>query len=269
MHGFPDNHHLYDRLVPRLRGRRLIVFDFLGWGRSDKPRSYGYTFAAQEEDLDAVVRYFGLEKVSLVAHDAAVPAAVNWALDHPQSTAALTLMNGFYYPSPTLRPPGLIALFALGHLPQGLSLGPVPPDTTRALAPVSEEVARDARFFRRLFYWQERRFFARKRDADRFIPHFYNQFRSPNTTLPALQALTADLVSAVASNLGRVAQLHRFGRPVRLIWGAKDPDLNTGVARDLQKLVPGSKLFVLPGAHHNLQIDEPRRVAELLLSFPR
>ena len=31
MHGFPDNLHLYDRLVPELAGRRVVVFDFLGW----------------------------------------------------------------------------------------------------------------------------------------------------------------------------------------------------------------------------------------------
>ena len=30
MHGFPDNLHLYDRLVPHLCGRRLVLFDFLG-----------------------------------------------------------------------------------------------------------------------------------------------------------------------------------------------------------------------------------------------
>src|SRR5689334_22552558 len=44
MHGYPDNHHLYDRLVPHLRGRHVVVFDFLGWGESDKPKGYEYTF---------------------------------------------------------------------------------------------------------------------------------------------------------------------------------------------------------------------------------
>jgi pimeloyl-ACP methyl ester carboxylesterase len=43
MHGFPDNLHLYDRLVPHLSSRRVVVFDFLGWGRSDKPEGYSYT----------------------------------------------------------------------------------------------------------------------------------------------------------------------------------------------------------------------------------
>ncbi len=36
LHGFPDNLHLYDRLVPYLSlGRQVVTFDFLGWGASD------------------------------------------------------------------------------------------------------------------------------------------------------------------------------------------------------------------------------------------
>src|SRR5262249_50515457 len=55
MHGFPDNTHLYDRLVPHLAGRRPVVrFDFLGWGRSDKPAGYPYTAANQAGDLAVV-----------------------------------------------------------------------------------------------------------------------------------------------------------------------------------------------------------------------
>ena len=36
-HGFPDNHHLYDRVVPLLKGHEVVTFDFLGWGQSSKP----------------------------------------------------------------------------------------------------------------------------------------------------------------------------------------------------------------------------------------
>jgi pimeloyl-ACP methyl ester carboxylesterase len=33
MHGFPDNLHLYDLLIPYLSPpRRVIALDFLGWG---------------------------------------------------------------------------------------------------------------------------------------------------------------------------------------------------------------------------------------------
>src|SRR5262249_52428718 len=71
MHGFPDNLHLYDRLVPLLSPpRRVVTFDFLGWGSSDKPAGYPYTAKNQEGDLDAVIRSLNLGKVVLVAHDA-------------------------------------------------------------------------------------------------------------------------------------------------------------------------------------------------------
>lgn len=29
-HGFPDNHHLYDRVVPLPKGHEVVTFDFLG-----------------------------------------------------------------------------------------------------------------------------------------------------------------------------------------------------------------------------------------------
>ena len=38
MHGFPDNLHLYDRLLPWLiTSRRVVTFDFLGWGNLPNP----------------------------------------------------------------------------------------------------------------------------------------------------------------------------------------------------------------------------------------
>src|SRR6266571_3961794 len=71
MHGFPDNLHLYDRLIPFLvPSRRVVAFDFLGWGASDKPLGYPYTAKNQEADLDAVIKYLGLGRVVLVGHDA-------------------------------------------------------------------------------------------------------------------------------------------------------------------------------------------------------
>lgn len=70
LHGFPDNQHLYDRLVPELVRRRVVTFDFLGWGRSDKPAGYTYTASNQTGDLDAVITHLQLASVVLVAHDA-------------------------------------------------------------------------------------------------------------------------------------------------------------------------------------------------------
>jgi haloalkane dehalogenase len=117
MHGFPDSTHLYDRLVPHLAGRRLVVrFDFLGWGRSDKPTGYPYTAANQADDLAAVVAAVdaqsGAGQLVLVAHDASGPPAIDWALANPGRVAALVLLNTYYHWTPGLRRPPAIALYS-------------------------------------------------------------------------------------------------------------------------------------------------------------
>jgi pimeloyl-ACP methyl ester carboxylesterase len=78
MHGFPDNLHIYDYLIPHLvaRGRRVVAFDFLGFGESDKPASVTYSFGQQLGDLKAVVDALGLEKIIPVAHDSSGSAAI-------------------------------------------------------------------------------------------------------------------------------------------------------------------------------------------------
>ena len=104
MHGFPDNLHLYDRLIPHLSPpRHVVTFDFLGWGNSDKPLGYAYTSKNQELDLDAVIRQGNLRQVILVAHDASGPPAIDWALNNSDRVAALVLLNTYYCAMSTLR----------------------------------------------------------------------------------------------------------------------------------------------------------------------
>ena len=56
MHGFPDDLHLYDGLVPLLTpSRRIVTIDFLGWGDSDKPGGYRHASTNQARQLEAVI----------------------------------------------------------------------------------------------------------------------------------------------------------------------------------------------------------------------
>jgi pimeloyl-ACP methyl ester carboxylesterase len=44
--------------------------------------------------------------------------------------------------------------------------------------------------------------------------------------------------------------------------------LNKGVAQKFHEMFPTSDLFLLPGARHFVQMDEPKEVARLILSAP-
>lgn len=254
MHGFPDNLHLYDRLVPHLSPpRRVITFDFLGWGASDKPAGYAYTATNQVLELDAVINQLKLKQVILVAHDASGPPAIDWALAQSEKVAGLVLLNTYYCEMPTLRAPEAIWLFST-------------PVVRSVARPVSTMF--DNFIFRRMYWWQVGRFFRDSEVRAEFVPLLYQQFDATPSARPAFFRLNEDLLPTIRMRSNMIPRLREFKRPVRIIFGAADPYLNKGVAESFHELFPTSELFLVPGARHFVQMDEPGEVARLILSMP-
>jgi pimeloyl-ACP methyl ester carboxylesterase len=264
MHGFPDNLHLYDRLVPYLCGRHLVLFDFLGWGSSDKPEGYSYAFEAQKAELGAVIQQLALQQPLLVAHDASGPAAINWALDHSQATGGLVLLNTFYHLTPSLSAPEAIAIF--GDLLELRTAPYAPPAVPWSFGRLSQAIAGDPKMFRWLYFWQVGSFFRDEAVRDEYLPKLYRQFARNPGAVPAFVALNHDLGNSIAANTGRVPELASFDAPVRIIFGASDPYLNADLAWDFHGAFPNSELFLLPTARHYVQMDEPEQVASLILA---
>jgi haloalkane dehalogenase len=249
MHGFPDNIHLYDRLLPYLDGRQVVRFDFLGWGESDKPAGYPYTADNQTGDLDAVVDALpgdmDARRVVLVAHDASGPPAIDWALANPSRVAGLVLLNTYYHWTPRLRRPPAIALYST----------PLVRDVARAA------VRRWPELDRRLYRWQVGRFIHDADVREQMVPQLYREF------LPAREAfwrLNDDLLGTVLNRRRRVAAIRAFAPEVRVVFGADDRYLNPHVALEFASLFPHSELFLIPRAGHYVQVDEPERVARLI-----
>lgn len=252
MHGFPDNLHLHDRLIPYLSpSRRVVTFDFLGWGSSDKPLGYPYTAKNQEVDLDTVIKQLKLGQVVLVAHDASGPPAIDWALNHPDQVAALVLLNTYYCEMPTLRPPEAIWLFST-------------PLVRSVARPISRMFGH--LIFRRMYWWQVGKFFRDAEVRNEFVPLLYQQFDAIPSARPAFFSLNEDLLPTVRSCSRTAFKLKEFRRPVRIVFGDADPYLNKGVAQKFHELFPASDLFLVPGARHFVQMDEPEEVGRLILS---
>jgi haloalkane dehalogenase len=254
MHGFPDNVHLYDRLVPHLSPpRRIVTFDFLGWGASDKPVGYPYTATHQVLELAAGVQHLQLERIVLVAHDASGPPAIDWALAQAERVAGLVLLNTYYCIMPTLRAPEAIWLFST--------------PLVRSIARPVSQMFGDV-IFHRMFRWQVGKFFHDAEVREAFLPLLYQQFAAIPSTRPAFFRLNEDLLPTLRSRAKMIPTLREFQRPVRIIFGDADPYLNKGVAQSFHQLLPTSELFLVPGARHYVQMDEPDEVARLILSMP-
>jgi pimeloyl-ACP methyl ester carboxylesterase len=69
LHGYPSSSYDWRHAFERLPGRRLIVFDFIGYGLSDKPRDQLYSLQVQADIAEALAARFEGEPVMMVSHD--------------------------------------------------------------------------------------------------------------------------------------------------------------------------------------------------------
>ena len=214
MHGFPDNQHLYDLLIPELsQNFHLVSFDFLGWGASDKPPSHLYNVASQREDLEAVIKQLGLNIVVLVLHDLSGQAGIDWALDNELQTAALVLLNTYYSPMASLVAPEAIQFYATPSWLRDIAVWGATQSGGNFQSGVGGQLAR---------------FFSSAKVRDAFTPIITNASVSIR---PAFFSSTSVLWQELEARRALVPRVQQFKKPVHIIFGADDPYLNTGVAK--------------------------------------
>jgi pimeloyl-ACP methyl ester carboxylesterase len=257
LHGFPDNLHIYDDLIPHLvkTGRRVVAFDFLGFGASDKLEGARYSFDQQLGDMAAVVDSLGLLKVIPVGHDAGGPTAVNYSLRFPEKCAAVVLMNAFYGEAPGLRVPEFIELFA-----------------NKSLNALSQAIVSTPQQFAWLLNFQREQMQTGLSDKQKahynevLGPIIDGNFRQRPSAGPAFAQMTHLLFDEVAANTARITDFRRSAVPISFVWGKADPYLHTTVAEYMKSQALHATLHVLEAGHWP-QIDEPAAVADILLAM--
>src|SRR5258708_20395374 len=112
MHGFPDDHSIYDRLLPLLSPRRAVAFDWRGYGRSERAVLGGFSLQEHASELEALLDQLDIDRAVLVGHDASGPDAVGFTIAHPQRVTHLVLLNTIFGHLPSLKLPEMIRLLA-------------------------------------------------------------------------------------------------------------------------------------------------------------
>lgn len=70
LHGFPSSSFDWHRVVPALAARvRVVAFDYLGFGLSDKPVEARYSLFEQADLAEAIAAEIGFDRCVLVGHD--------------------------------------------------------------------------------------------------------------------------------------------------------------------------------------------------------
>jgi haloalkane dehalogenase len=223
-HGFPDNQLIYDDLVPYLlaAGRRVVTFDLLRFRESDRKPGAQYSFDQQLGDLKSVVDGSSLGKVVPVGHDGSGPAAINFALAHPESVHSVCLLNTFYAAVPSVRILELVGLLA-----------------TTGLKALSAAILDSTEQFAWLLRFQQRLFIEALPESQR--PHFAEMllliieknFSLERNTAVAFTQMIEQIYPHVQGNTVRLPSLAGIAVPVTFIWGARRVSWERGDERPL------------------------------------
>lgn len=248
LHGFPTSSWDFAEAADALAasGRRVVLFDFLGFGFSDKPHDAGYSLFEQAEIAIAVARACGIGRAHLWAHDMGTSVATELlALRErdrlPFDVASVVLMNGSVHVE-----------MAEPTIGQRLLKSPAGPAF--------------ARFARHpIFVAQLRRVFAQAPD-DAVLDGMWSLLAREDGQL-RLPMIIRYMEERVRFRRRWIGALERIDLPVLVAWGAKDPVAKMAIGERLARETPGADLVSWDDLGHYPQIEQPARVASAVAEF--
>jgi haloalkane dehalogenase len=243
LHGEPTWSFLYRNVLPPLldAGRRVVVPDHAGFGRSDKPDDPGWY--SYERHLDLLTRHLAaldLAPVTLVVQDWGGPLGLRWAMDAPDRVARIVLLNTGLF-SGRESSAGLDAWLAYARAQTDLDVGAL---LDRACGGLPPEVV-----------------------AGYDAPFPDVSYKAGALAFPRLVPTRIEDPGAAAQLAARTA-LDAWDGPTTVAFGADDPIFPPAVGASwARRLRRCSGFTAIEGAGHFVQELAPAAVAHAILDF--
>jgi len=251
-HGFPTSSWDWHRLLPLLTPHyRVLVFDFPGYGLSEKPTGRSYSLLRQMDAVEALLKMLGITEFDLLAHDmgASVACELLHRLEISETSLqlrSLTILNAGIYmdmhqPLPTQR---LLRTPLLGAITARLS---------------SYLVFRN----------QYPAVYARPDEFDE--EHYRQQWALVlnNDGRRVLAKIAGYMKERERNGKRWLGPLHRTRVPLSLIWGRRDPIAVHSIAEKICTQNPRASLTTLNDVGHYPQLESPQQVANSILKSMR
>ncbi|MFI8101887.1 alpha/beta fold hydrolase [Streptomyces sp. NPDC086023] len=249
LHGFPSGSHQYRRLMETLGGEfRLVAPDYPGFGRTEAPAGFTYTFDRLADVTEGFVTALGLERFALYVFDFGAPVGFRIAVRRPEWITGLVVQNGNAYED-------------------GLS------DAARQFIALRREVPGDVEQIRGLLTLEGTRFQYEtgasepaRLDPDSWTldQHFLE--------LPGRKDAQVDLALDYRSNVARYpewqAWLREYAPPALVVWGTGDPFFTPPGAHAYLRDLPQARLHLFETGHFALEERLPE-IAPLVADFLR
>ena len=219
---------------------RAIAPDMPGYGRADKPKDFRYSVDGYAAYLAALLEHLGITRAQIVAHDFGGPWALAWAARHPGALASATLVNTgvvidyrWHRYARIWRTPVLGEIFMATASRPGFRL---------LLGGENPRLTRDQ------------------------LDRIYDASRSWATKRAVLKLYRATPAATLAAP---AAALRPLDPPALVIWGTQDAYVPREQAERQRQAFPSAQVELLEGHGHWVMLEDPERVASLVIPFLR
>jgi len=247
LHGFPTSSFDWHLIIDALAGdRRVVTFDWLGFGLSDKPSDIRYSLFDQATIGGTVAERLGIERAAVVSHDMGDSIAaelyarsIEGAL--PFEVTKRVLTNGSVYIEMAQLSAGQQMLLALPDEALPVELTPGYDTFGPSIQAIFGETPPPEDELRAMWDFLSR--------------------RNGHTILPR----TIRYIEERRVHEGRwISALRDHPAPITVVWGDRDPIAVYAMAERFVKERPGTPLVTLDGVGHFPMIESPKRLHEAI-----
>jgi pimeloyl-ACP methyl ester carboxylesterase len=229
LHGLGSSLHTWEAWAAGLPEYRVIRLDLPGFGLTGPDPTNDYSDARSVAVIAALLDRLAVPRATVLGHSMGGRIAWQFAAAHPERVERLVLVSPDGFASPG---------FEYGKAPE------VP-----AVAALMRHVL--PRFVLRMNL--EPGFADRGLVTDALLTRYHDLLRAPGVRGAVLERTRQTVLSDPAPTLQRIHA------PVLLLWGEQDAMIPVANAADYQRLLPDSRLALLPGVGHLPQEEAPER----------
>lgn len=244
LHGFPSSSYDWHDVVPRLSAQtRVVTFDMLGYGFSDKPPDARFSLAEDADRTEALAADLGLSTVTLVTHDRGQTVGVELMRRQEEGELSFAIRHAIITNGSTL--------IDLAQLSDGQQF----------LLALPDERLSDPLDLEALSGGVRATFSDEHQPSDDEVAAMLTgiRFNEGDQLLPRL----IRYVEERRSNLDRwTAALESFSGPMTVIWGEQDPIAVVAMAHRIKELHPDAEVITWPDVGHWPSIEAPERLAD-------
>jgi pimeloyl-ACP methyl ester carboxylesterase len=250
LHGFPSSSHDWAKLAPMLaEHHELLLFDFLGFGASEKPVDHDYSLQEQADLVEALWRREGVSSSVLLAHDYAVSVTQELLARRESGTLAseltgVYLLNGGLYPDLHRPLPTQTMLLDPEQGPQ-LSVAITGELFISGLQPT----------------------FAEGFDGTGEGAEMWRAMSRENGQRN-LHLLMRYITDRARYGDRWVGALEQTDVPIAFAWGMLDPVSGAHMAERIRERLPGAPFHAFDDVAHWPSLEAPQRVAAVVLDSP-